>query len=86
MGKAVRLLALRGTAVLLASVVVLVAAIDSVRPTAAATERPNIDYAERDDDKLRGVGVPRTLTFNEDYVSHKPAYLRNVFLHIRDRW
>jgi N-acetylglucosamine-6-sulfatase len=34
-------------------------------------------YAERDDDRFRGAGVPRTPSFNEVSVADKPAYLRN---------
>ena len=34
-------------------------------------------YAERDDGKFKGAGVPRSPAFNEDSVADKPAYLRN---------
>jgi N-acetylglucosamine-6-sulfatase len=33
-------------------------------------------YAKIDDDRFKGADVPRTLAFNEDSVSDKPAYLR----------
>ncbi len=34
-------------------------------------------YAEKDDGKFKGAGVPRSPAFNEDSVADKPAYLRN---------
>ena len=49
MRRTVRLLASMGTAVLLASVVVLVAVIGSARSMAAAAERPNIVFVMTDD-------------------------------------
>src|SRR5215217_1483275 len=49
MGRAIRLVASMATAVLLASVVVLVVAIDSARSIASAAERPNIVFVLTDD-------------------------------------
>ena len=49
MGRAIRLVASMATAVLLASVVVLVMAIDSARSIASAAERPNIVFVLTDD-------------------------------------
>jgi N-acetylglucosamine-6-sulfatase len=34
-------------------------------------------YADIDDDRFKGAGVPRSPAFNEDNVADKPAYLRN---------
>src|SRR5215212_11922237 len=49
MGRAIRLVASMATAVLLASVVVLVMAIDSARSIASAAARPNIVFVLTDD-------------------------------------
>jgi N-acetylglucosamine-6-sulfatase len=37
-------------------------------------------YADKDDDRFKGAGVPRSPSFNEESVADKPAYLRNPSL------
>ena len=56
MEKTVRLLASMGTAVLLASVVMVLTAIGSIR-SAAATERPNILFVMTDDQPIQDTMV-----------------------------
>lgn len=77
MGRTVRLLASVATAVLLASVVVLLTVIGSMR-SASAAERPNIVFVLTDDldsrsmgylDGLRNVMSQNGTTFNRAYVS-----------------
>jgi N-acetylglucosamine-6-sulfatase len=77
LSRTVRLLASMGTAVLLASVVVLATAFGSLR-SAAAAERPNLVFILTDDlsshdmqylDGLRNIMAPNGTTFQRAYVS-----------------
>ena len=77
MKRTVRVLASMGTAILLATVVVLVTVFGSMR-TAIAAERPNIVFVLTDDldnrsmrylDGLRDVMANNGTTFNKAYVS-----------------
>lgn len=78
MGNAIRLLASVATAVLFASVVVLVTVIGSVRSAAAAADQPNIVFVLTDDldshdmrylDGLRSIMAKNGTTFQRAYVS-----------------
>jgi N-acetylglucosamine-6-sulfatase len=78
LGKTVRLLASLGTAVILATVVVLVAAIGALRSEASAAERPNIVFVLTDDlsshdmqylGRLRNIMAQNGTTFQRAYVS-----------------